>query len=203
MAQPLAIYASIPSTDPSGPEWLVTPPNIAPVTVANPFPTWPNLDWRVGNITPSSGFGEVPDYLWSVPVADVTDGNLKQFTRRLTAGALGSAFTATSIPTGVYRLDFAIAADDQYDITVLTGLPLLPIILSEQPNPVFNFAVPGSLPWRNVKYFSYGTLIGLTIALGNVIDIQVTARNVPQAAGTPPDLNPAMFTWVLQLNSIV
>ncbi|HEX3046934.1 MAG TPA: hypothetical protein VHY08_19425 [Bacillota bacterium] len=190
MPQPTAIYASIPSTDPSAPNWLSTPPNLLPVSVADPFPDWPNLDWRIGGITPLL-FSEITDYLWQPAIADPTDGTEKQFTRRLTVGSLG--FTSTHIQHALYSMILTIAADDQYQVLMLVnGSP----VVFDAPNPGFNFAVPNPLTWRNVKTFAHNPV---NLFTNDTVDIQVNARNVPQPPGTPPANNPAMFTWILQL----
>lgn len=194
MSQPTAIYSSIPSTSPLSPTWLATPPNLLPVSIAEPFPVWPNLDWSADNIIPTA-YSEVPDYLWYTPVPDPTLPITVQFTRRFTVGELLTPFTATNIPTGLYRLALSVAADDAYVVqTLINGL-----IISEEPSAGFNFAVPQPFAWRNVKTYVYGALAGITLAVLGTLDIQVTVTNFPQLG----PFNPAMFTWILQLFPVI
>lgn len=199
MAQPLAIYASIPGV--TGADWLVHPPNWAPVTVATPYAYWPNLDWSDGNIAPSSGYGEIPQYLWSVPLPDPNDNAPKIFTRRLTASAAITAPNILKIPVGgavgnEFRIIFSITADDEYTFQLLiNGQP----ILGEDPTTGFNFQVPLPLPWRNVKTFSFGTgAKPIVLQSGDQLGIQTTVTNLPQALGVS---NLAMVCWVMQLFS--
>lgn len=189
MSQPLAIYASIPpaiAPIPS-PLWVGT----QPVVVTNPFTFWPSLDWTGDNITPTSGYGEVPQYLFSVPQANPAVDTVAAFTRRLTVGAIGSTFSVTTIPPGVYNLSLSHAADNQYSVTVTTTLLGIPTVLT----PVgFNANTPSPLQWRDVKTFEY---LSLSLVAGDTIDITSTVVNLA-APGFTPDQNPAMFTWIMQ-----
>lgn len=198
MSQPFAIYASIPAS--SGANWLTNPPNTVPVTVTTPYSQWPSVDWSDGNISPLSGYGEVPQYLWSVPVPDPNDSVSKTFTRRLIANSVNSLPNIMKIPVGgsvgnEFSLIFSIAADDEYTFQLLINdQPLL----GEIPTTGYNFQVPLPMPWRNVKTYSYG--VGakpVTINNGETLDIQTTVTNLPQ----PGPGNLAMVTWVLQLFS--
>ena len=199
MSQPMAIYASIPAS--SGANWVTTVPNSSPVTVTTPYAQWPNIDWSDGNITPSLGYGEVPQYLWSTPIPDPNDNAPKSFTRRLTASTQINLPNILKIPVGgsignQFRFIFSIAADDEYTFQILiNGQP----VAEEVPTTGYNFQVPMPLPWRNVKTFSFG--LGakpVTIKNGDILAIQTTVTNLPQPPGTS---NLAMVTWVLQLFS--
>lgn len=199
MAQPLAIYASIPAS--TGADWLTNPPSSAPVTVITPFQYWPSIDWSDGNITPSSGYGEIPQYLWSTSIPDPIDNAPKIFTRRLIASTEFAAPNISKIPVGGpignrFRFIFSIAADDEYTFQLLINGQSIP---GEVPTTGFNFEVPMPLPWRNVKTFSYGTgAKPITLNNQDQLDIQTTVTNLPQPLGVA---NLAMVTWVLQLFS--
>jgi hypothetical protein len=199
MAQPWAIYASIPAS--TGAEWLVNPPNIAPVAVVNPYSYWPNVDWSDGNLNPTSGYGEIPEYLWSVPVPDPDDNTAKTFTRRITAGTAMTIPNILKLPVGgdignKFRMLLSIAADDEYTFQLLINGSPIP---GEVPTTGFNFQVPFPLPWRNVKTFSFGTgAQAVTLHKGDTLDIQTTVTNLPQARGIG---NLAMVTWTLQIFS--
>jgi hypothetical protein len=199
MAQPLAIYASIPAATGAG--WLVNPPNLAPVTVATPYIYWPNIDWSDGNLNPSSGYGEVPEYLWATSVPDPSDNSAKTFTRRLTASAAITIPNILKIPIGgqignEFRMIMSIAADDEYTFQLLINGRS---ILGEVPSTGYNFQVPFPLPWKNVKTYSFGTgSRPVTLNQGDTLDIQTTVTNLPLPPGTE---NLAMVTWVLQLFS--
>ncbi len=189
MSQPLAIYASIPpATAPiPSPLWVGT----QPVVVTNPFTFWPSLDWTGDNITPTSGYGEIPQYLFSVPQADPAVDTVATFTRRLTVGAIGSIFSVTTIPPGLYNLSLSHAADNQYSVSVTATLLGIPIALT----PVgFNTNTPSPLQWRNVKTYEY---LAISLVTGDTIDITSTVVNLA-APGFTPDQNPAMFTWITQ-----
>ncbi len=191
MSQPLAIYASIPPATPPipGPLWVGT----QPVVVTNPFTFWPSLDWTGDNITPTSGFGEIPQYLFSVPQANPAVDTVATFTRRLTVGAIGSTFSVTTIPPGLYDLSLSHAADNQYSVTVTATLLGIPTVLT----PVgFNTNTPSPLQWRNVKTFEY---LAISLVTGDTIDITSTVVNLA-APGFTPDQNPAMFTWIMQFS---
>lgn len=199
MSQPLAIYASVPAL--TGADWLAEPPVSAPVTVAAPFPYWPSLDWSDGNIAPSSGYGETPQYLWSIPNPDPNDNAPKTFTRRLTASAATGSPTIQKFPVGGaighrFRLIFSIAADDEYTFQLLVNEQPLP---REVPASGFNFQTPMPLPWTNVKTYSFGLgVVPITFSDGDRLSIKTTVTNLPQAQGVN---NLAMVTWVLQLFS--
>ncbi len=200
MSQPLAIYASIPFQ--AGADWLASPAHSTPVAVETPFSFWPSLDWSDGNLVPSSGYGEIPQYLWSTPVPDPNDNAPKLFTRRLVASAGLAAPNITKFPVGDatgndFRFIFSIAADDEYTAQLLLNGQLLP---REQPATGFNFQVPLPLPWRNVKTYSYGLgATPITLKDGDRLDIQTTVTNLPQPQGAG---NLAMVTWVLQIFNI-
>ncbi|MCL6591663.1 MAG: hypothetical protein K6U80_17135 [Firmicutes bacterium] len=196
MAQPLAIYASIPAS--AGANWLSNSGNLPPVTVAKPYPFWPDLGWSDGNIAPTSGYGEHPQYLWTIPVADPNDFTPKTLTRRLTASSAIKIPNILQIPTKTgagspFRFIFSIAADDEYTFQLLVNEKT---IAGESPATGFNFAIPAQAPWRNVKTYSFGTEANpVVLADGAVLDIQTTVTNLPQ----PPGENPAMVTWTLQI----
>jgi len=199
MAQPLAIYASLPVS--TGAEWLVNPPNMLPVAVATPYIYWPNIDWSDGNLDPSSGYGEVPEYLWATPIPDPNDNSPKTFTRRLTASAGVTMPNILKIPVGGvigndFRMILSIAADDEYTLQMhINGQP----IPGEVPTTGYNFQIPLPLPWKNVKCYSFGLgSKAITLNSGDQLDIQTTVSNLPQPPGTE---NLAMVTWVLQLFS--
>lgn len=199
MAQPLAIYASIPAS--TGAIWLMTAPHVVPDTVQTPHSQWPSVDWSDGNIAPSSGYGEVPQYLWSTPIPDPNDNTAKTFTRRLTASAASTLPNIMKIPVGGsignnFRLIFSIAADDEYSFQILINGQPIP---GEVPTTGYNFQVSLPLPWRNVKTYSFGVGVKpVSINDGDNIDIQTTVTNLPQPGGAG---NLAMVTWVLQLFS--
>jgi hypothetical protein len=199
MAQPLAIYASIPAS--TSAEWLVNPPNVAPVTVAIPYIYWPSVDWSDGNLNPTSGYGEIPEYLWVTPIPDPNDNAAKTFTRRLTAGAAITIPNILKIPVGgeignKFRMILSIAADDEYTFQLLiNGRP----IPGEVPSTGYNFQVPLPIPWKNVKTYSFGTgAHPVILNKGDTLDIQTTVTNLPQPFGAE---NLAMVTWVLQVFS--
>ncbi len=189
MSQPIAVYATIPPVlkPLPSPLWVGT----QPVIVTNPYPFWPSLDWTGDNITPTSGYGEIPQYLFSVPQADPAVDTIATFTRRLTVGAIGSVFSITTITPGLYNLSLSHAADNQYSVTVTATLAGIPTVLT----PVgFNTNTPSPLQWRDVKTYEYPALSLIT---GDTIDIASTVVNLAQPGATP-DQNPAMFTWILQ-----
>ncbi len=194
MGQPSAVYASIPPSTPPipGPLWKGT----QPVVVTNPYPTWPNLDWSGDAITPTSGYGEIPQYLFSVPQADPAVETIATFTRRLTVGAAGSVYSVTGIPPGPYNFIITHAADNQYSLTItVTPVEGTPVTFS----PVgYNANTPYPLQWRNVKTYEY---TGVILATGETIDIISTVVNLA-APDSTPDQNPAMFTWTFQLVSL-
>ncbi len=199
MSQPLAIYASIPAL--TGADWLVAPSLSTPVTVATPFPCWPNLDWSDGNIAPSSGYGEIPQYLWSTPIPDPADNSPKIFSRRLTASTVLESPNSQKFPIGGaighrFRMIFSIAADDEYTFQLFLNEQPLP---REAPVTGSNSRTPIPLPWTNVKTFTFGLgVVPITFSDGDRLTVQTTVTNLPQA---PEANNLAMFTWVLQLFS--
>jgi hypothetical protein len=187
LSQPLAIYASIPATVPAtaGPNWE----GIQPVTVADPFQFWPNLDWRGGNIVPLSPVTEVPQYLWTVPVANPEVTDTETFTRRWDISNLGSPFDTRAIPSGTYNIVISLAADDQYAMQLFTNNVLF--------NPTgTNTSIPPDFPWRNVKTYEYSSVF---LNPGNILRLSVEATNIGQPVGTPPQNNPAMFSWTMQV----
>ncbi|HEX3047073.1 MAG TPA: hypothetical protein VHY08_20135 [Bacillota bacterium] len=193
MAQPLAIYASIPAS--TGANWLIDSGNIAPVTITTPYPHWPNVDWSDGNIAPSSGYGEIPQYLWSIPDPDPQDNDPKTFTRRLTVSPVITLPNITQFPTrtGRFRFVFSIAVDDEYTFRLLINEKPIP---GEEPSEGFNLLVPIADSWRNVKTYSFGAgEKPVMLTDGDTLDIQTMVTNLPQPAG----YNPAMVTWVLQM----
>lgn len=187
MSQPLAIYASIPATIPAtaGPNWE----GVQPVTVTDPFRFWPNLDWRGGNIVPVSPVTEVPQYLWSVPVPNPVITDTEIFTRRWDISNFGSPFDTRAIPAGTYDIVISLAADDQYSMQLFTNTTVF------TPTGT-NINVPPDFPWRNVKTYQYGDVF---LNPGNILRLRVTATNIGQPAGTPPQDNPAMFSWTMQV----
>jgi hypothetical protein len=193
MSQPLAIYASIPAA--TGANWLNTSGNVLPVTVAAPYPHWPNVDWSDGNIAPSSGYGEVPQYLWSEPAPNPQDHEPKTFTRRLSVNPVISLPNILQFPAGTraFRLVFSIAADDEYVFRLLINEKAIP---GEEDDMGYNLVVPVSDAWRNVKTYAFG--IGANPVMmkpDDTLDIQTIVTNLPQ----PSAYNPAMVTWVLQV----
>ncbi len=190
MSQPIAVFASIPPGTPPlpGPLWIGT----QPVAVTNPFPNWPNLDLTGDNIIPSSGYIEIPQYLFSVPQADPAITTTANFTRRLTVGLLGTPFSVTNIPQGVYNIIISHAADNQYSLVFSATLSGIPVTFTPFG---FNINTPSPLQWRNVKTYIYFTL---SLLPGDILGISSTVVNLA-APGLTPDQNPAMFTWVMQL----
>lgn len=197
MAQPLAIYASIPADHPAGPHWLKDETNIHPVSVSNSYQQWPNFEWSYDGIIPTL-YSEIPDYLWSIPVADMTDGVVKHFSRRLVTG---ENFSTTTIPEGKYCFLFSIAADDEYEHEILLS-DFTEVHPLENEGEGSNFGLPSENSWNIVKTYVYGIVTGIEIKESSVLDISVKVRNIPVADIYPPGTNPAMFTWLLQIFSL-
>ena len=189
MSQPVAIYASIPPATPPipSPLWIGT----QPVVVTDPFTFWPSLDWTGDNITPTSGYGEAPQYLFSVPQADPAVTTTASFTRRLTAGTTAASFSVTTFTAGLYHLIISHAADNQYSLTVTATLDGIATVLTPAG---FNANTPSPLQWTNVKTYEY---LAISFATGDTLDLASTVVNLA-APGFTPAQNPAMFTWILQ-----
>jgi hypothetical protein len=189
LSQPLAIYASIPATVPptAGPNWE----GVQPVTVADPFRFWPDLDWRGDGIMPSSPVTEVPEYLWIVSVADPDDTVSVNFIRRWEINNPGTQFDTRGLPAGVYDITISFAADDQYSMQLLVNAtPLIPT--------GSNTFTPPDFPWRNVKTYQYSNTV---LTAGSVLRLSTLVTNLAQPVGTPPQDNPAMFAWTMQVFS--
>ncbi len=193
MSQPLAIFASIPAVVPAtaGPNWE----GIQPVIVGDAFRFWPNLDWRGGNIVPLSPVTEVPQYLWFTPIANPTTTVTAAFTRRWDVTNFGSPFDTRAIPAGTsYQIVISSAADDQYSMQLFKTSPLN-VVTIYTPTGV-NTSVPPDFPWRNVKTYNYDDVI---LNPGDILRLMTIATNLAQPPGTPPQDNPAMFSWVMQV----
>ncbi|HEX3009734.1 MAG TPA: hypothetical protein VHO90_19170 [Bacteroidales bacterium] len=199
LVQPYAIFASVPP----GPNatWIGTQP-----VNTYEFHYWPNIDWSQDIITPSSGYGEIPQHLWSDylvqnPEVDETHTFMRRFTV-VEAGSedqFKSAFSGTTLPsTTALRQAINVKQDDN-------GLFL---VISHTADNLFELQVlvngipiaPTGKTQISPDFWSIRTYLFLTGSLyvNDIIDIQSKVTNIG-VPGSTPEANVAMFTWVMSI----
>lgn len=194
MAQPLAIFASIPSSDPENPIWDQHL-GILPVVYQKPYTNWPLLDWTnnlIEEYTPLI-YGEEPSFLWAHPqVLDPNVGESYTFVRKWTIGNEETLFDSRRIPSKDLIAVVSFAADDNYSIGFFIGGVEKGDLLS----PIGANRVQKD-SWRNVRTFVYHLNLKCAES-GSEVAFVAEVTNIPLPKGISKS-NPAMFTWVMQI----
>lgn len=190
MARPRAIYASIPPSAVATPLWIENREISIPVEYGQPYPDWPDLNW-LGNLSgdnsPTDYGLEIPQYLWSDPVVQQpATGETHIFSRLWHVS--GPTFTSTNFPPGDYLAVISHGADDEYQMILKASN------VTMNPEGANSF-ITHPKTWRNVMTFVYR----LTLRSNDNVTLTSIVTNRPEPAATVPELNPAMFTWVMQV----